>query len=129
MQLAGALILGDLNCAAGGAEHDLCLRYLATKPPIDLCGPASDASFPLGAWGRGRYALCEPRVRLDYVLDCSAAVCVPGDAHSDAAPSLLRATTAYVACDAAKATERERARMDVGGVVSDHAPVLAFVTL
>jgi len=117
LDLVGALIVGDLNCSAGGAEHSRFLQCLPA-PTVDLLGDDPALTFPLGAWRRRRYELKEPNARLDYILHHTFAT----EAHG------LLAARAYVARDAARVTDKEKAVWDTG-VVSDHAPMIACLTL
>ena len=119
--MSGALLVGDLNCAAGGAEAAEMLATLRAPHTRDLAEPtvagasADDASFPLGAWKprRGAYQLSVPTKRLDYILDASAA------ARLDRKP--LRHTAAAV--------ERRITADDDTVLLSDHAAVVATVAL
>ena len=122
LAVRGALLVGDLNCAAGSPEAAAMLAALRWPHTRDLAEPAvagasaDDASFPLGAWKpkRGAYALAAaPSARLDYILDASAA------ARADRKP--LRRAEAAV--------ERRIAHDEDTVLLSDHAAVVATAAL
>ena len=82
LAVRGALIVGDLNCAAGSAEGIAALATLRAPHTVDLAEPhagagacADDATFPLGRWERKRGAYARdaaPSARLDFILDASS---------------------------------------------------------
>lgn len=121
LAVRGALVVGDLNCAAGSPEAAAVLAALRAPHTRDLAEPAEagasadDATFPLGAWKpkRAAYALSVPTARLDYILDASAA------ARADRKP--LRHAEAAV--------ERRIAADDDLVLMTDHAAVIATVAL
>jgi endonuclease/exonuclease/phosphatase family metal-dependent hydrolase len=139
LTVRAALVVGDLNAAAGSAEAAVALAALRMPHTVDLAEPhasgasCDDASFPLGAWAsrRGAYVrAAAPRARLDYVLDASAA------ARRDRAP-LRHAHCAVEAAIAEDDDEAGHAAKGEGGggafgsfgLLSDHAALLAALAL
>ena len=136
-QLAGQLVCGDLNIPAGTTEQWAASKLLGWPPPRDLCDTDSTPSFPLAVWKGGRYVRRIPGTRLDYIMDCSAQTSIAGGrihpvngeyADKEVCASPLMLSSAHVEPGCAEVTAAEQARCDTGGLVSDHAPVLAVVT-
>jgi hypothetical protein len=130
LRVRGALLAGDLNCAAGSAEALAALSALRAPHTRDLAEPAhggaggDDATFPLGAWARKRsaYARATPHLRLDFLLDVSPA------ARPDRQP--LAHAAAAVECGIAEDdNESSRAAALSFGLLSDHAALVAAVAL
>ncbi len=131
LRVRGALLLGDLNCAAGSAEALAALSALRAPHTRDLVEPphggagGDDATFPLGAWARKRnaYARATPHLRLDFLLDVSPA------ARPDRQP--LAHAAAAVECGIAEDDdESSRAATALSfGLLSDHAALVAAVAL